>query len=313
MLRILVACGGESPEREVSLVSGAAVAKGLEVSGHEVFCEDIRSVRVLTRLMAERRADIAFIAFHGGWGEDGRIQTCLEMFGCRYTGSGPEGCIYAMDKQVTKALLARTGVPMPKGIALHRTDSLRPQWDPWFERFGKLVVKPCGCGSTVGVSIVEKKEDMEAALELAWSFDERLLVEEYIPGSEVAITVWEDERGVRAFPPVEIRPKEGYYDYRHKYTKGCTEYFCPGNFEESIVQRMTRCAVKTFRALHLQVYARVDLRLSPEGHPFVLEANTVPGMTDTSLVPKAAATVGMSFPELVDRIVRNSMVSKRRY
>jgi D-alanine-D-alanine ligase len=180
-----------------------------------------------------------------------------------------------------------------------------------FEKWSKVVVKPACCGSTVGVSIAGCPAGFSAAMECAFSYGDAILVEKYIPGKEITVTVWQEEGRILALPAVEIKPKKGFYTYDAKYVPGNTEYFCPAPLGEEIASTVTEAALNAHLALGCRVYSRVDLRLSPEGEPFVLEVNTAPGMTATSLVPKAAAAFGWSFAELCGRIVSNSLPFRR--
>jgi len=180
-----------------------------------------------------------------------------------------------------------------------------------FEKWGKVVVKPACCGSTVGVSILDDPAGLSVAARRALCYDDAMLVEKYIPGREITVTVWQEESRIFALPAVEIKPKKGFYTYDAKYVTGSTDYFCPAPLDENIDSAVARAALEAHLALGCRVYSRVDLRLSTEGEPFVLEVNTAPGMTATSLVPKAAAAFGWSFAELCGRIVSNSLVNNK--
>jgi len=315
-LKILVAYGGDSPEREVSLNSGKAVVEGLLQAGYPLVdgCVDQPS-ELLDRVRAER-PDLVFIALHGGWGEDGRIQSALELMGVPYTGSGPEACTLAMDKTVSKMLFQKRGVPTPWAVEIGPQGEIEA--DCTLDRLkatadgSGLVIKPCCSGSTVGVTILRTGEGLEDAIRLAGSFSERVLAEAYIPGRELTVTVWGDREGTRALPVIEIRPRLAFYTYEAKYTPGSSEYLCPAPLDESTALNVEKASVAAHRALGCRVYSRVDLRLSPEGKPFVLEVNTAPGMTGTSLVPKAGRAEGWEFPELLARISENSVGIERR-
>ena len=307
-MKVLVACGGGSPEREVSLRSGKAVAEALAVAGHQVFLEDLPTCLGVVEAARDRGADLVFVALHGGWGEDGRLQAVLEAHGIPYTGSGPESCMAAMDKELTRAVFLDRGLPVPPGKVYEREDAALPDLESLMAREGgHLALKPCCCGSTVGVSLVHRPEDLREARDLALKYDDRLVAERFIPGRELTVAVFEEGGRPRALPAIEIRPHEGFYDYRNKYTSGATEYLCPAPLEEALAARVGSLAEAAHRALGCRVYSRVDFRLSEEGEPFLLEVNTAPGMTGTSLVPKAGAAVGWSFPQVTDRIVRASL------
>lgn len=314
MIQVDVICGGESPEREVSLASGAAVYEALMEAGIVARKIEVTSKEDTLQKVLESPADVFFIALHGGWGEDGRFQAALEFFGRVYTGSGPKTCACAMDKTISKALFRQAGVSTPPAVFLHGGRQNLPQGEirQLFDSWGKLVVKPAGCGSTVGVSIIDGPECFPEAFEEALAYDESVVVEKYIPGKEITVTVWQENDVPRALPAVEIRPKKGFYTYEAKYVPGATEYFCPAPMDEKTASAVSDAAVAAHGALGCRIYSRVDLRLSLEGHPFVLEVNTAPGMTATSLVPKAAAASGWTFAELCRRIVAASLAIAKR-
>ncbi len=315
-MRILVAYGGDSPEREVSLNSGKAVLEGLGKAGFPLIDGRVEKPMELLDMVRSERPDLVFIALHGGWGEDGRIQSALELMGVSYTGSGPAACSLAMDKTVSKTLFQKRGVPTPWSVEISpegeiegkaTTDELKKKADN-----GGLVVKPCCSGSTVGVTILHGGEGFEEAVDHARSFSGRVLVEAYVPGRELTVAVWGEGEKARALPVIEIRPRLAFYTYEAKYTPGSSEYLCPAPLDESVVSHVEKASVAAHRALGCQVYSRVDLRLSPKGEPYVLEVNTAPGMTGTSLVPKAARAEGWEFPELLSRIAERSIKVGRR-
>ncbi|SMG17288.1 D-alanine--D-alanine ligase family protein [Dethiosulfovibrio salsuginis] len=302
---ITVLCGGNSPERAVSLESGRAVAQGLTEAGHSVQEVDLVSSEGVFDLLREKRPDLFFIALHGGWGEDGHIQAVLDMAGVPYTGSGPVGCAVAMDKVVSKAVFSSSGIDVPWGLEVHKGEF--PDLSEDLLRWGGLVVKPCCGGSTVGTSIVSHLEDLSPALWGAWEQEDRALVEAYVPGRELTVAVI-DFRGVpRALPAVEIAPEGGFYDYRAKYGGGSC-YTSPADLAPSLAELLASQACAAHRASGCSIYSRVDFRVDPDGRPWVLEVNTAPGMTSNSLVPKAAKAAGYSFPELLDYIVEESLI-----
>ena len=312
-VRVDVLCGGDSPEREVSLSSGRAVAVALAEWGLFVREIDVLSKKDVLEKVTDSEADVFFIALHGGWGEDGTLQNLLDFLGRPYTGSGPKACMKAMDKILSKALFRQAGVPTPPSRCFEHFPKDLPvsEVEELFEKWGKVVVKPACCGSTVGVSILDDPAGLSVAARRALCYDDAMLVEKYIPGREITVTVWQEEGRILALPAVEIKPKKGFYTYDAKYVPGNTEYFCPAPLGEEIASTVTEAALNAHLALGCRVYSRVDLRLSPEGEPFVLEVNTAPGMTATSLVPKAAAAFGWSFAELCGRIVSNSLPFRR--
>lgn len=315
MKRIVVACGGTSPEREVSLNSGEAVANGLIEAGYDVILEDVTSPRTFVEKWDKFAAEGTFIALHGGWGEDGRFQTCLDSYGIPYTGSGPEACMVGMDKNLAKLLFAQNNVPAPEGFIHTKDGECKGQGLELIKKYGSIIVKPNGGGSTVGVTMhIKTKDELLAGLELAWKEESRALVEAYIPGKEATVPVWEKENGeVIALPVIEIRPKTGFYDYKNKYTHGNTEYICPATFSENTTKKMQEAAVNAYKCLGCRAYSRTDFRVTDDNEIFALEVNTAPGMTSTSLVPKAAKAAGISFPDFLDSIVKLSFSIDRKY
>ena len=297
MDKIVVLCGGVSPEREVSLNSGAAVAEALNGCGWEAQLYDIKSIKEFVRLWESFNACGVFIALHGGWGENGRIQTVLEAL---------------MDKRLAKTLFAEAGVKVPDGFTATRECANEALAAEYLKKYGKLTVKPNGGGSTVGLSFITDAADYANALEAVWQLEDLALVEQYIPGEEATVAVWEREDGaVEALPAVHIKPKSGFYDYKNKYTHGCTEYICPADFSPEVNARIAADAVAAHRALGCRGYSRVDFRITPEGEAYALEVNTAPGMTSTSLVPKAAKARGVSFGDFLSAVIRRSFSIKR--
>ena len=309
--RVAVLFGGDSPEREVSLSSGRALCSALEVAGFLVEPLEADSPRRMLEMAGRSDADVFFIALHGSWGEDGRIQAALGLMGKVYTGSGATACALAMDKRASKALFTADGVPTPRALCLFPGDRVSGAAEgkaaDALKRWARIVIKPSGCGSTVGVTIVSSQAEVEEALSLAFSFDSAVLVEEYIPGREITVTVWEEREETSLLPVIQIEPRQGFYDYQAKYTPGQTEYLCPAPMAPVELERVAGAAVAAHRSLGCRVFSRVDMRLTREGHPYVLEVNTVPGMTAMSLVPRSAAAMGWGFDELARRIVRSSM------
>ena len=302
MIQVLM--GGTSSEREVSLASGEAIARGLELAGHKVSTYDLNpdaghDVRHLIESSGLKEADIVFIALHGGEGEDGRIQAVLDLAGKPYTGSGVRASAVCMDKAITKIVLEYHGIVTPAWAYLGRDDA--PAWggNAAIKRFGlPVVVKPVDQGSTIGLTIVEREADLGAAIDLALKYSHGIVCERFIAGRELTVAIVGDE----VFPIVEIKPKEGFYDYKRKYTKGLTDYESPARLEAGLAGRFQRDAIKAYKACGCEGFARVDLRLAPDGVGYFLEINTIPGMTETSLVPMAAKAKGVAFEDLVDRI-----------
>ena len=242
---------------------------------------------------------VVVLALHGGAGEDGTVQALLELMGVRYTGSGPLGSGIAMDKDVSKRLFRDAQVPtLPWRVARAPSFSYDP--DTIEDLIGiPCIVKPSRQGSSVGIHVVSDAGELRAAVDDAAKYDAEVMIERYAKGRELTVGILGDQ----ALPPVEIRPKKGIYDYHSKYTPGMTEYFCPAPVEEEVVAQLQAYALRAFRVLKLRGYGRIDFILAKE-QLFCLEANTLPGMTATSLLPKGAAAVGIDFPELCDRIAR---------
>lgn len=290
-LHLAVVMGGPGSEREVSLRSGRAVAGALRQAGHRVTEVEIEGSEV--GLPGD--TGLCVLMIHGTFGEDGQIQGILDRRGIPYTGEGAEASRTAFDKLASKKLFDAAGVPTP------RWEVLAPGQRPTLPL--PIVVKAPREGSSVGVHLVRSADQVESALADCASMDREILVEELIEGRELTVGVVGD----RALPVVEIRPQEGFYDYAHKYTKGASEYFCPAPLDEATTRRVQDAALAAHRALGLEVYSRIDILLRADGELFVLEANTIPGMTETSLLPKAAAAAGTSFPALCEEIAELSL------
>jgi len=306
-LKVLVAYGGDSPEREVSLRSGEAVKEALSSLGWTVEGLDADSpLRVVERALSGA-FDLVFVALHGGWGEDGTLQCLLDAHRIPYTGPRWGACMACMDKEITRGVLLARGVRVPEGIPFDGSMDQGVLLE-LLRRWGRLVVKPCRCGSTVGIGIVDHPSRLDRALDEAFRYDRRLVVERFIEGRELTVAVFDTPEGPMALPTVEIRPRSGFYDYSSKYTKGMTEYLCPAPLSEQEAEAVARAAVEAYRAMGCSVYSRVDVRLEEgTGEPRVLEVNTAPGMTSTSLVPKAANAFGWDFPEMLRRICEASL------
>ncbi len=298
---IVVLMGGLSAEREVSLRTGAAVLQALKRLGHPVFSIDV--ARDLPSRLTWQQASRVFIALHGRYGEDGTVQGLLEMMQLPYTGSGVLASSMAMDKVVTKKLLVYHQQPTPEFTVLTAADlehDLLPECPPL-----PVVVKPAREGSTIGITLVRKPEQLREALLEALRHDKVVLVEEFIAGREVTVGVLDGE----ALPIIEVVPKSGFYDYQAKYTAGCTEYLLPAPLDQAVYSQLQRVAVEVFHILGCSGAARVDFMVRNQDI-FCLEVNTIPGMTETSLLPKAAAAAGISFDQLVERILAGTGLNK---
>ena len=296
-LHITVMLGGPSAEREVSLKTGAAVAKALRSVGHQVHELDPKT----PDWILPPHTDVVFLALHGTYGEDGTVQAQLDKLGVPYTGCDAEASRLAFDKILTKQRCVEAGVPTAKFVVVDSATTPWPRgWQP------PVVVKPVRQGSSVGLQFVDRVADWAEALREALRYDTQLLVEEKIEGRETTVGILD---GV-ALPVVEVRPKEGTYDYRNKYTPGNTEYFCPAPFDRATTQAIQTAALGAFRSIGGRDYARVDVMVRANGEPVVLEVNTLPGMTETSLLPKAAAEAGLNYEALCQRMIELAL--KRR-
>jgi D-alanine-D-alanine ligase len=290
-LDITVMLGGPSAEREVSLRSGAGVVKALRSLGHAVFEIDPKT----PDWILPPGTDVVCLApLHGTYGEDGQVQSQLEKLGVPYTGCDAKSSRIAFDKVLTKKLCIEAGVPTAEFVVVKSENAALPG-----NLQLPLVVKPVRQGSSVGLQFVERIEDWQNAIAGALKFDSEILVEEKIIGRETTVGILDD----KVLPIVEVRPRIGAYDYHNKYTAGCTEYFCPADFDSVTTQRIQAAALGVFRAIGGRDYARVDVMVRADGSPVVLEVNTQPGMTETSLLPKAASAAGLNYAELCQRMI----------
>jgi D-alanine-D-alanine ligase len=305
-MRVAVLKGGRSLEREVSLRSGANACAALRRLGHEVTEIDVD--QHLVRTLRADRPEAAFIALHGKSGEDGTVQELLEILEIPYTGPGVLACERATDKVVAKAHFAAAGVDTPPAYAF-RQDAFRELGAGETiadirERLGlPLVVKPARQGSALGVSVAREATDIPAALMSALSYDDRVLLERFVPGRELAVSVLGTAEPW-ALPVVEAIPRgRDFYDFEARYTPGLAEFVAPARISDAVAQEVARVSIACFRALGCRGVSRVDLILDDDERPWVLEINPIPGMTDTSLLPKAAEAAGLGFDEIVERIL----------
>lgn len=335
-MRVAVLMGGTSAERDVSLASGKAVAKGLLQIGYDVIEVDTalgdhqegkhseepyegikrqppkpnkwstnnqRRVFEAIQYLTSQSIDVVFIALHGVPGEDGTVQGMLELANLPYTGSGVLASTLAMDKNVSKVIFKERGIRTPTWLQFEVDDEgLHSAPAKQVEKmFGfPLVVKPNDQGSTVGLTLVKHSDELETAIQKAASYSREVLIERYIPGRELTVSILGDE----ALPVIEIHSEHGLYDYECKYTRGKSTYTVPAELPDEVATKTKALARKAFEALKCYGFGRVDMRLDEGNNLYCLEVNTIPGMTETSLVPKAAKAVGFDFPELVDRIVQ---------
>lgn len=331
-MKIIVLMGGTSAERDVSLATGLRVADALRQRGHDVSTLDTargtlslkdekallakgnvvktkppsqeelaamaeQTLPQMTRALPTlKEADAVFLGLHGGFGEDGSIQAMLDMAGIRYTGSGHLGSALAMDKDLSKHLFRRAGVQTANWAMAKRGE---PAEELLRGLLLPVVVKPSKQGSTVGLSIVKRREDLAAAIDEAFLYDDEVMIEQFVAGRELTVGILGDE----ALPVGEIIPKHEIYDYECKYTPGMAEEVFPAQIPSDRAREAQELARKAFTALKLRGYARIDFRMTDDGSFFCLEANTLPGMTQTSLIPQAAVAAGIPFPELCERIV----------
>ncbi len=348
-MKIAVLMGGTSPEREISIRTGAGVSRALTKLGHHVALLDTGTGKLLQggELQAalgnpagssalaptvipaggtnaglepfirglSRDVELCFVALHGGDGENGTLQALLDLARVPYTGSGVLASALAMDKAISKRIFVHEAVPTPEWVERWAPEDPAQPWNPDLEdedieRLGgfPVIVKPNDQGSTVGITVVASRAELKPALHTARRFGRLALVERFVAGREVTVAVLED----RALPVVEIIPEGGFYDYEHKYTAGASRYECPAKLSPETTERLLALGIRACRALRTRGVARVDFRVDEEGTPFCLEVNTVPGLTETSLVPKAAAAAGMSYEDLVRAIVESTRVEAAR-
>jgi D-alanine-D-alanine ligase len=303
MSRVAVLKGGRSLERQVSLRSGARVEDALERLGHEVVALDVG--HDLIDRLRDAAPDVAFIAMHGRDGEDGTVQELLEILDIPYTGSGVLACVRATDKVLAKHLMIEAGIPTPEFFAFSETafrelgaaDAL-PAIE---ERLDfPIVVKPSSQGSALGIKFAGSAADVPAALVAAFSYDSRVLLERHVDGRDLAVSILDGE----PLPVVEAVPTgDGFYDFEARYEIGRTEFVCPAELPDGVTEQAQELALQTYRLLGCSAFGRVDLMLGADGELTVLEANPIPGLTETSLLPQAAEAAGISFDELVGRIV----------
>ncbi len=307
--KIGVLMGGPSNEREISIKSGTAVFSALNFKGFNVIPIELGSSdgilqyeREVEKEIRNKDIDFAFIAMHGEFGEDGRVQELLERLNIPYTGSGVLASKRGMDKIESKKLFMESGIPVPDFKVISNSERLKS----WPKELGKrIVVKPSNQGSSIGVSFVEDLETLNQAIKKIKTFCERIILERFIEGKELTVGILED----RPLPVIHILPKkEEFFNYKAKYSKDRTDYIVPAQLKGSVYRRCQETALKAHKALGAKFFSRVDMVLSKEGEVFVLELNTIPGMTTTSLLPKAAKAVGISFEDLCVKILSSSLL-----
>jgi D-alanine-D-alanine ligase len=295
--------GGLSSEREVSLASGNAILKALTEKGYHAVAIDVG--RDVAEKIHDHDIDVAFIALHGKYGEDGAVQGMLEVMGIPYTGSGVLASALGMNKTISKQVFRSKGLLVGPYEVIYAGAADRVHAILEEIKF-PAVIKPHAEGSSVGVSIVFKKEDVAPATELAFEYGDEILIEKFIKGKEVQVGVL----GERALGAIEIVPKDSFYSYKAKYEQGMSEHFFPARLPDAVYKRTLEAGLAAHRALGCRGYSRVDFIIDESGAPYILEVNTLPGMTATSLLPDIARGAGMSFPELVEEILRLALWSK---
>ncbi|HUG41756.1 MAG TPA: D-alanine--D-alanine ligase [Longimicrobiales bacterium] len=335
-MKVAVLFGGTSAERDVSIASGAQVVQALREAGHQVIAVDTArgvlagaeerrllesgvsrvpperadldllatgDATALTRAPELSDVDVLFLALHGGSGEDGTLQALLELVGIPYTGSGPLASAMAMDKDITKRLARFAGIPTPDWL-MAPVDAA----DVASELGYPVVVKPSKQGSTLGLSVVKKPADLQPALDLAFEYDDEVMLERFVPGRELTVPILGDE----TLPVGEIITKNEIFDYEAKYQPGMAEEIFPAGIPNDVAREAQRLALETHRALKLEGFSRVDFRLDDQDRLWLLEVNTLPGMTSASLVPKSARAAGIAFPDLCERICTLAIEEHRR-
>jgi D-alanine-D-alanine ligase len=308
--RVAVVCGGPAAEREVSLTSGREVANALRASFADVSVHepDLHLAEELLR----GSIDVVFPALHGPLGEDGSIQGMLEVAGVPYVGTGVAGSACAMDKVIAKRLFRDVGLPLAREVVVERGAASEgvPRVRELLD--GRVAVKPATQGSAVGVAFAESDDELATALEAAFAFDEKVLVEEFVVGSEITVGILEGPEPF-AFPVIDIRtPGDSWYDFEHRYTVGLSEHVIPAPLPPDVYSAVQDLAVRAHVTLGCRDLSRVDFVVEPGGRTVLLEVNTLPGMTPTSLYPDGAAAAGIPFEELVARLVRRALDRGRR-
>ena len=298
-MNISILYGGTSAEHKVSIQTGLAIAAAIKDSYNLDMINLDAGIYNAPQLLLD--ADLVFNALHGGDGENGSIQTFLDLHHIPYTGSGAKACKIAMDKNITKLIAKSINVRTPNWILIKRDKltglKLQDNQSPKFSY--PYVVKPSNEGSTFGLSIVNIESELEEAISLAAEFGDEIIIEEFIPGRELTIGII----GNKPLPILEIKPNHDLYDYECKYTEGMSEYIVPAELPDSLARSISKDALSIYQTIGCRHYARADFRLNEKGEHFLLEINTLPGMTSTSLLPKAANSVGLAFPELIDTII----------
>jgi len=294
-MKIVVLAGGESPEREISIKSGENVLKALRKKGHEVLYLDPVDRNFLTKLL-KFKPECVFIALHGGKGESGIIQGFLETLNIPYTGSDVLSSAICMNKIVMKKILKFHKIPTPPFVIVEKNKKVSLPF-PF-----PVVVKPASLGSTIGIKIVKKKRELKKAIEECFNFDNEIFIEKFIEGKEITVGILGNEK-IEILPPIEIRTKTGFYDYKAKYTPGESEHIIPPNISAKSLKKVKEVAEKVYRIMRCSGFARMEIIVSKRGIPYILDVNTIPGLTETSLLPDAAKAKGITFENLCEKII----------
>ncbi len=326
-IKVVILAGGDSPEWKISLLSGLNITRGLYESGFQVFFidtinhdkripvfelddyinkemekeryEDEKNLEKLKKSKFWEGADVVFIALHGSWGEGGKIQKILEENNVKFTGSDSKSSYIALHKWRTNKILKSHNFLIPDEICISRNSNLDKHFSKITSLGFPLVVKPESCGSTVGLTLVNNEKEILNAAILAFQYDNKILFQKYIPGEEITVSILNGYN----LPPIRIIPESGLYDYEHKYSSGKTKYEVPANISPSASEKVVNLAKKAFNIIGCRHYGRVDFRMTEDEQFYFLEINTIPGMTKTSLVPKSALHIGLSFNDLVSKII----------
>lgn len=299
-MKVAVLFGGVSGEREVSLTSGKGMVDALKERGHDVVAIDFHPKRANELLTLE--VDVVVSALHGKYGEDGRVQSLLEMAGIPYTGSGVLASALAMDKARAKIIFAASGIRVARDVLIESIDTIEQKIREWGDEF-PCVVKPAQEGSSNGLTIAMNASMLREGIEKAFRCDSAVLIEQYIKGKELTVPVIGNFGKEEALPVIEIIPKNEFYDYESKYTEGGSVHVCPAEISNDLTKEVQDAAVLAHRALGCSGYSRSDFLVSEDGLAYILETNTLPGMTPLSLFPDSARTVGISYGELLDRFI----------
>lgn len=300
--KVGVLMGGDSAEREISLLSGKAVENALRASGYNARALVIDKLKDAQSLIKEAKVEAVFVALHGGYGEDGSIQKMLNILKIPYTGSGHKASKLAMDKILSKKEFKKYNLPSPRYKVWHSEVDTDEMSDFGFP----LVIKPSSQGSSVGLSVVSEAPAINKAIEAARKHGLEVIAEEYIAGREITVGILDN----KPLPVVEILPKSGLYDYKSKYTSGCCSYQVPAKIPVKLSEEVQKIGLLAHKALGCNFFSRVDMRLSVDDKPYILEVNTIPGLTEHSLLPKAAAACGIDFNLLCEKILKAASANK---